>query len=32
VLDWDRTVFAGAFVVCVGLAVYALFGFGFPGV
>jgi Zn-dependent protease len=30
VLDWNRTVFAGAFVVCVGLAVFALFGFGFP--
>lgn len=30
VLDWDKTVFAGAFVVCVGLAVYALFGLGFP--
>jgi Zn-dependent protease len=30
VLDWDKAVFAGSFVVCVGLAVYALFGLGFP--
>ena len=30
VLNWSKPVFAGAFVVCVGLAVFALFGLGFP--